>query len=461
MSYDGIVTKAVVKELRENLIGGRIDKVYQQEKDEILIHVHNKGTNYKLIMSSSSNNPRVYLTEYKKTNPPEPPMFCMLLRKHLIGGLVLNIEQFELDRVILLDVSAFDEFGQPSEKRLIVEIMGKHSNIILIDKKDLKIIDSVKRVYEDMSRIRQVLPGMHYSFPPLQNKINPLNSPRERFLDLIDSADKNLPIFKFFYFNYMGLSPLISREICFNSNIDIYRTIGSLYEKDIDDLYYAFDDLMAKIRNEAFKANYILDTRSLEIRAFHVMDINQFGQENKYFSESISLTLNNFYERKDIADRVNQKSQSIRKAIQVRLDRTLNKLAKQKEELDESRDRKKYKVYADLVSANLHRIPRGIDHATLENFYDENLTSLRIPLDIRLSPAQNAQKYYKRYSKLKNAYLLLMKQIPETEFEASYLENILFSIENSTEIEELEEIKEELVKENYIKANLKKKRRET
>ena len=460
MSYDGIVTKAVVKELEVNLVGGRIDKVYQQEKDEILIHIHNRGTNHKLVLSSSSNNPRVYLAKYTKSNPPEPPMFCMLLRKHLIGGTVLNVEQFQLDRVILLDISSFDEFGQPSEKRLIVEIMGKHSNIILIDKNSLKIIDSVKRVSENMSRVRQVLPGIEYEFPPLQNKVNPLNNTDEIFMNLLNAANKNLPIFKFFYMNYMGLSPLISREICFMSNTDILRTVGSLYEEDIKSIFNSFNSLVDKINKEDFNPNYILKEDGSEIIAFHVMDINQFGSKNKYFSDSISYVLNEFYKLRDTSDRINQKSQSIKKTIQVKLDRTLNKLSKQKEELIESKDREKYKVYADLISANLYKIPKGIDSISLENYYDENMREILVPLDIKLSPIQNAQKYYKKYSKLKNAHLLLNRQIPETENEISYLENILFSIENSTEIEEINEIKEELIKENYIKGNLKKKKKE-
>ncbi|WP_353093956.1 NFACT RNA binding domain-containing protein [Tissierella praeacuta] len=458
MSFDGIVTKAVVKELKEKLIGGRVDKVYQQEKDEILIHIHSKGTNYKLVMSASSNNPRVYLTEYSKKNPSEPPMFCMLLRKHLIGGIILNVEQFNLDRVIFIDISAVDELGQPTEKRIIIEIMGKHSNIILVDKSSFKIIDSVKRIYEDMSRVRQILPGMIYEYPPLQDKVNPLDVIKEDFFNLMDSENKNLPCFKFLYFNYLGLSPLISREICFDANIDIDRNLGSIYEKDKNSLYLSFNKFMNLVSKEEFTPISILDNNTGEILAFHVLELKQFGMGNKVFFDSISKLLDNFYRRKDILDRIGQKSQSIRKSIQVKLDRTLNKLGKQKEELLESQDREKYKVYADLISANLHTIPRGANNIELENFYDENLGKLKVPLDIKLSPVANAQKYYKKYSKLKNAHQLLLDQIPSTEDEISYLENVLMSIENSTEIEELDEIKEELISEGYIKGSIKKKK---
>lgn len=460
MSFDGIVTKAVVHELKDLVLGGRVDKIYQQEKDEILIYVHNKGINYKLVISASSNNPRIYLTQYSKKNPIAPPMFCMLLRKHILGGIILNIEQFNMDRVVFIDISAIDELGQPTEKRLIIEIMGKHSNIILVDKFSLKIIDSVKRVYEDMSRIRQILPGMSYEYPPIQDKINPLSNTKDEFFSLMGKSNNNLAIYKFFYFNYVGLSPLISREICFDAEIDIDRTIGSLEEDAKNSLFLSFEKFINQIEKNIFTPVTILSNNKSEILAFHALDINQFGSYNKTYNDSISKILDNFYRSKDTLDRIGQKSHSIKKSIQVKLDRTLNKLGKQKEELLQSKDREIYKIYGDLISANLHKIPKSIDKILLENFYDENMNELAVPLDIKLSPTANAQKYYKKYSKLKNAHLLLEEQIPDTKNEISYLENVLLSIENSTEIEELDEIKEELIKEGYIKGSIKKKKKE-
>ena len=181
MSYDGIVTRSVVNELQDALIGGRIDKVYQQEKDEILIKVYSRGENHKLVISANSSNPRMHLTKYSKENPKEPPMFCMLLRKHLIGGKVLNVEQSSMDRIVFIDISAQDELGQPTQNRIVIEIMGKHSNIILINKDDELIIDSVKRVYEDMSRVREIRPGIKYVSPPDQEKMNPLESCKDDF----------------------------------------------------------------------------------------------------------------------------------------------------------------------------------------------------------------------------------------------------------------------------------------
>lgn len=456
MSFDGIVTKSVVKELKDTLVGGRVDKIFQQEKDEILINIRSRGTNYKLIISASSNNPRFYLTEHSKVNPEAPPMFCMLLRKHLSGGTVLNIEQYSMDRIIFIDISSLDELGQSSEKRLIIEIMGKHSNIMLVEKSSLKIIDSIKRVTDHMSRVRQILPGIIYEYPPMNNKGNPLNTNSIEFQNFLKNEKTTTSLFKFLYFNYLGLSPLISREICFNAKLESKRTVESLHQEEIDRLYLSFKTLMDKVINEEFKPLYITTNNTTNIEVFYALDLNQFNDDNKTYICSISQLLDIYYKRKDIGDRIGQRSQSIRKTIQVKLERAINKLEKQKSELWESQNREIYKIYGDLISANIHNIKPGAELILLENFYDENMSLIEIPLDKKISPAQNAQKNYKKYSKLKTANSLLAKEIPETENEIIYLENVLMSIENSTEIKELNEIKEELMIEGYIKNTAKK-----
>ena len=450
MSFDGIVTNSVVSELSNSLVGGRIDKIYQPEKDELLLYVRNKGNNYKLLISSASNNPRIYITNAVKENPPTPPMFCMLLRKHLIGGTILNIEQFNLDRIISIDVSALDELGDPSEKTLVIEIMGKHSNIIFLEKESKRIIDSIKRVSFDMSRVRQVLPGNDYIYPPNKDKLNPLFTSKEEFINLLELEKDNTHIFKFFYFNYMGLSPLIGKEICYNSEIDIKRSIGSLTSVDYENLYNNFNKLMGKVLSKDFSPLYIKGEKS-EILAFYCLDIHMFGEANKVFLPSISRVLDVIYDSKDTFDRVSQKSQSIKKLISIKLDRSLNKFSKQSNELIESKDREKYKIYADLISANMHRIKAGVKSIDLENFYDEDMAELTIPLDEKLSAVQNAQRYYKKYSKLKSREELLKVQLVETKYEIDYLENVLISIEHSDEKSEIDEIRDELIKEGYIR----------
>lgn len=456
MSFDGIVTRSVVKELSDTLVGGRVDKIFQQEKDEILINIHSKGINYKLVMSASSNNARLYLTDYSKKNPESPPMFCMLLRKHLSGGTILNIEQYNLDRIVFIDVSSLDELGQASEKRLIIEIMGKHSNIMLIEKSTFKIIDSIKRVTEDMSRVRQILPGFTYDYPPMNDKINPIDATIEEFTGFIQNEKENTSIFKVFYFHYLGLSPLIGKEICYRATIDKKRTTNSLTNDEIIVLFLEFKGIMDLVKENIFNPLYINSKSTNEMLEFYALDLNQFDGENKEFTASISKLLDTCYQRKDIGDRIGQRSQSIRKTISVKLDRTINKLEKQKLELSESKDREMFKVYGDLISANIHNIGKGLENVELENFYDENLNLISIPLDKKISAALNAQKYFKKYSKLKNANILLLKEIPQTENEVVYLENVLMSIENSTEIKELNEIKDELIIEGYIKDSNKK-----
>lgn len=455
MSFDGIVTNSVVKELNEEILGGKIDKIYQQEADEILIQIRNKGKNHRLLLSASSNNPRIYLTEHSKENPSSPPMFCMLLRKHLTGGIILKIEQYEMDRIVFLDISSRDELGDFSEKRLIIEIMGKHSNIILLDKESLKIMDSIKRVPEHVSRVRQIYPGLVYENPPMGDKLNPLNLNKDSFIDLIDKEEKNLHVFKFFYFNLLGISPLIGREICSMANIDEDRTLNSLGNEDINQLYDSFNHLMAKVRNEEFTPLYI-KMKDKDIKAFHALKIEQFGINNIYYHDSISHILDTYYRNKDIQDRIKQKTQSIRKNIKNKLDRAQTKLEKQIIEINESKDREKYKIYGDILSANLHKIPKGLTEIDLENFYSEDLEAIKIPLDPKISPAINAQKYYKRYQKLKNANTLLIKQIRESKEEIEYLENVLFNIDSSREIFEIDEIKDELISEGYIKRSSKK-----
>ena len=328
--------------------------------------------------------------------------------------------------------------------------MGKHSNIIFLEKETQKILDSIKRVSFDMSRVRQILPGNTYIYPPDQDKLNPLMTSKEEFLNLIDTEKQKTQSYKFFYFNYMGLSPLISKEICFNADVDIKKAIGALSSEEIEALYESFYNIMKKVKSESFKPLYIKGNQE-EILAFYSLDLHMFGEENKVYLPTISEVLDTVYSSKDNFDRVSQKSQSIKKSIQIKLDRTINKLSKQENELLESKDREKYKIYADLISANIHNIEAGLDSISLPNFYDEDMESLKIPLDKKTSAPQNAQRYYKKYSKLKSGESLLNIQIKETKEEIDYLENVLISIEHSTEVDEIDEIRDELIKESYIR----------
>ncbi|WP_422485197.1 Rqc2 family fibronectin-binding protein [Gudongella sp. DL1XJH-153] len=450
MSFDGIVTRSVVSELNSILLGGRIDKIYQHEKDEMLIQIYSKGKNHRLLISASSNNPRIYLTSSPKTNPLSPPMFCMLLRKHLTGSIILDIRQRGLDRVVIFTLSGKDELGNPTERELIVEIMGKHSNIILIDKDSRKIIDSIKRIPAEISRVRQLLPGFDYSFIESEGKVDPLQSDQNDFYDHLDKANGSQKIFKFLYQSFTGLSPLAGREICSIAGLDSDRVILSLDDNDKNNLLNGLNQFIQKVKNEEFKPVYILKEEDSNVEAFYAFPLSQYRGMNQIETNSVSKMLDFVYNSRDTSDRVKQKSASLKKILHTKLERAQNKLSKQREELLNSKDREKYKVYADLIQSNLYRINKGLDQVILENFYDENLEKLKVPLDPKTSPAENAQRYYKKYGKLKTANQLLLAQIPETESEISYIEHVLVSLENATDVKELDEIKDELILEGYI-----------
>lgn len=456
MALDGIVLRAISFELNEKLLGGRIDKVYQPERDEIIVLIRNKGHNYKLLVSASSNNPRIHLTETTKSNPETPPMFCMLLRKHLQGGRIVNIEQVLLERILKIEIQNLDELGNISIKQLTVEIMGRHSNIILIDKSSNKIIDSIKRITPDISTVRQILPGLIYNLPPSQEKINPLDINKDIFFSSMDNTNDGTPVYKFFYKTYMGLSPLIAREICHRTDLNNSTLIGQLDENDKEQLFNSFKKIIEMVQKNQYTPNIVLDENSSKLLGFSVIDIQQYGSFPKKNYSEISNVLEEFYYKRDHLDRLKQKSSNLKKVITNKLERSINKLAKQKEELINAEKREKYKIYGDLLTANLYRIDKS-NQVELENFYSENIEKVVIKLDPRLSPAQNAQKYYKKYNKLKNAHEVVAEQIKKTKEEVEYLENVLLSIENCTTIEELEEIREELSKEGYIKLNRKNK----
>lgn len=461
MSFDGVVVKSVVFELYNLLNNGRIEKVHQPEKDELILSIRSNNANYKLLISASSSNPRVYVTEEAKSNPMTPPMFCMLLRKHIQGGKIIDIYQSSMDRVLYFDIQSLDELGILATKTLIVEIMGKHSNIILIDKYSGKIIDSIKRVPASLSSIRQVLPGLQYIEPPLQDKLLPNDITKDIFIKLIKNSERGMAVYKVLYSNIIGLSPLLTREICHRANLDGSFIVSQLDTNMIEDLYASFNNLYVSIYNNIFSPTIVKNKEGHEIIAFSTVDILQYGDLPKVHYKSINQLLENYYMTRDKLDRSKHKASDLRKSVSIKLDRALNKLAKQKEELLEAEKRETFKIFGDLLTANLHKIAKKQSEITLENYYTEELEKVSITLDPRLSPIQNAQKYYKKYNKLKNAYDLVSQQIVNTQEEVDYLENVLMSLENCTELREIEEIREELVSEGYVKrSSIKGKRKE-
>lgn len=449
MAFDGIVTGAIVQELKEKLTGQRIDKIYQQEKDEILLLIRKN----KLLISSSGSIPRIYFTAESKENPLSAPMFCMVLRKHLVGARINDIIQFGNDRVIRIDFDAKNDFSEVVKKSLIVEIMGKHSNIILIEE-DGTIIDSIKHVSEAMSRVRQVLPHLPYEYIEPTDKLEPKNVEYEEILELLNNAEGSKVISNFLFSSFIGFSKTVGLEICYRADVDPSYPTSALSDEEKKSLAKAAFELIQEVKNREYHnrvysdGDRIIDFHSIELKSLEGSDVKNFNTP----SEMLDFQ----YSKLDLNDRMGQKSQSIRKLISGKLTKLRSKEQNLASDLEESKDREQYKIYADLLSANLHQISGGMSSIVLNNFYSEDYEELEIPLDIKLSGPQNAQKYYKRYAKLKNAELEVAKQIEETVAEAEYLESILSAIELTENVQDIEDIKAELIEQGYIKRNQKK-----
>lgn len=458
MSLDGIVIKSLVNELNLKILNGRIEKIYQPERDEIILNIRNKGEKFKLLLSASSNNPRVHITESVKGNPLNPPMFCMLLRKHLQGGRIVNISQPSLERIVKIDIQSLDELGILSTKELIIEVMGRHSNIILIDKTSSKVIDSIKRITPDISSVRLILPGLEYKLPPTQNKINPLSINNDLLVGVIESHNKGDLLYKSIYKTFVGISPLIARELCWKAGIEPHIPIGALSNHHKEALTAVFDDLMESIKANIYTPTIIINEEDNKVTAFSAIDIKQFGDLSKHHFDSMSNVLEEYYVIRDRYERIKQKSIDFKKTISIKLERNQNKLAKQKNELLNAKKREKYKICGDLITSNMYKIEKGQKEIICLNYYSPTQEEITVALDPRLTPSQNAQKYYKRYNKLKTALSVVSDQIKKTLEDIEYLENILLSIQNCSEINELEEIREELIAEGYLKDKNKRKK---
>ncbi|MGL5315195.1 MAG: Rqc2 family fibronectin-binding protein [Peptostreptococcaceae bacterium] len=458
MALDGLVIHSIVNELSSKLLGGKVDKIYQPENDEIVLHIRNNKENYKLILSSSASNPRVYLaSNYKKENPISAPMFCMLFRKYIQGGNIVNVSQVGFERIIKISVESFDELKEKTTKDIIIEIMGRHSNIILAHSSDNKIIDSAKRIPPSISRVRQILPGHTYSLPPEQDKINPLNViSKDDFITALSGYSG--PIFKSIYSSFLGISPIISKEICFRSNIDENTIVSELSDEQFSSLYSVFTSLFIDMKNDNYNPCIVVDENLDKVVDFSCIELSLFKNLSYIHDDSMSKVLEDYYYTKDIKDRIHQRSSDLRKSISIKLDRLYNKLNKQEEELLESESADKYKINGELITSYIYMIEKGMDSVEVANFYDPNYETVTIKLNKNLTPSENAQKYFKKYSKMKTAKVEITHQIEISKEEIDYLENILLSIENCENLAELNDIREELSKVGYIKSSNKNKK---
>jgi predicted ribosome quality control (RQC) complex YloA/Tae2 family protein len=450
MPFDGVVVKSVVEELSALLIGGRIEKIFQPETDEIILNIRVKNQSLRLVLSANPSCPRIHVTDTQKENPINPPVFCMLLRKHLSGGKVIDVEFHDFERMISLHVESLTELGDLSIKRLIVEIMGRHSNIILLNSEG-KIIDAIKHVDNNISSLREIMPAKLYTTPPSQYKISPFSFNTDDFFNqAIDNPEiKNISIEKILLNNIKGFSPLLCREICWRSEIDSKTPLAEIKKDGLDRLKNVLKDTIQCIAASNYNPCIVFEDKTQQQPVdFHCLKISQYV--NVRHIPSINQVLDTFYLSRDNAERLKQKKSNLFSILHNNIQRCNKKLALQQEKLREVSDREKLKLYGELITANIHSIPLNVKSVSLLNYYSENNEYVEIPLNPNLLPQENAQKYFKRYAKAKNAFKFTSIQLQETIKELKYLESVQHLLESCATLQEIEEIREELVEQGYI-----------
>lgn len=445
MAFDGITIAAMVRELNNNLAGGRINKIAQPEGDELMITARGTEGQKRLLLSASASLPLIYFTEKNKVSPLTAPNFCMLLRKHIGSARIAGIRQPGLERVVEFDLEHLNELGDPCKKVLILELMGKHSNLIFCDDKNM-ILDSIKHVSSHMSSVREVLPGREYFITKTQDKWDPLTITQEEFLEHV--CKKPVSAAKALYSSLTGLSPVIAEELCYRASIDGNDAMLSLNEVSCLHLYHTLQRMMEDVKEGIFTPNIIY--RGEEPVEYGVFPFQQYGSEyHSVTFDSVSSMLETYYASKNILTRIRQKSADLRKIVQTALERNRKKLILQQKQMKDTSKKDKYKVYGELINTYGYNLPEGSRSLQALNYYtNEEIT---IPLDETLTPAQNSKKYFDRYTKLKRTEEALTTQIADTESEIEHLESISNALDIARSESDLSQIKEELTQYGYIK----------
>ncbi|AIM17646.1 MULTISPECIES: NFACT RNA binding domain-containing protein [Neobacillus] len=433
MSFDGLFTKSMADELKQQLKGGRINKVYQPYKNEIILTIRAAGTNHKLLLSAHPSYARVQLTNESFENPSEPPMFCMLLRKHIEGSILEDLYQIGNDRMIIFEIKGRNEIGDVSYKQLIIEIMGRHSNIILIDKTRNLILDSIKHISFAVNTHRAILPGQPYVFPPEQNKKNPFLANEEDVLRSIDfnagKLDQQLVN------HFAGVSPIFAKEVLYQSGLANRTTVPKTFIK-----------LVNKIKTGDLSPSIITNDGK---EAFYLFPLEHLKGEVKEFT-SLSEMLDRFYYKKAERDRVKQQGQDIERFITNEKEKNVKKIKKLEATLKEAEKADQFKHYGELLTANLFAVKKGMKEIEVLDYYDESGGMVVIPLDPRKSPSENAQKYFSKYQKAKNAVTITLEQIKKAQEEVAYFDNLLHQVQTASP-KDLQEIREELVEGGYLR----------
>lgn len=451
MAFDGITVANIVYELKNELKEGRISKIAQPETDELLITLKTPKGQKRLCISASASLPLIYLTDDNKPSPMTAPNFCMLLRKHIGSGRIVNITQPGLERIIHFEIEHLDELGDLCKKILIVEIMGKHSNIIFCNE-DLGIIDSIKHVSAQMSSVREVLPGRPYFVPDTMAKHNPLTITCEDFIS--DLQEKPMPLGKALYSTFTGVSPVVAEEICYVAGVESGITPKELSEDILTHVFHQFSIYFEQVTEGNFSPAIYSD--GAEPKEFSSLPLTHFNKYTRTEYDSISNVLETYYASKNALTRIRQKSTDLRHVVQTVLERNRKKYDLQAKQLCDTEKRDKFKVYGELLNTYGYNVEEGAKSMEALNYYTNEM--ITIPLDSTKTPKENAQKYFDRYNKLKRTYEALTELIQETQDDITYLESISTALDIAVSEDDLMQIKEELTEAGYVRRKFTKKK---
>ena len=444
MAFDGITIANIVTELNQTITGGKINKIAQPENDELIITIKNQRKQYRLFLSASASLPLIYLTETNKPSPLTAPNFCMLLRKHIGSGKIIAIEQPGMERIIRFTIEHLNELGDLCTKYLIVEIMGKHSNIIFCNEED-QIIDSIKHVSAHMSSVREVLPGRPYFIPETQSKLNPFVLTEEIFQEKIFPRPVNVA--KAIYTSITGISPLMAEEVCYRAGIDGGIPTDGLEDVERVHLAHTFLRMVDDIRDGHFEPNIIY--KGKEPVEFACFPLSQYQDYRAVSYPSIFPVLETYYAEKNIVTKMRQKKVDLRKIVQNALERNVKKYQLQQKQLKDTEKKEKYRVWGELLNTYGYEVEPGAKSMEALNYYTNEM--IQIPLDETMTPQENAKKYFDKYSKLKRTKEALDTLLQETGDEIKHLESIAASLDIASSEEDLVQIKEEMMEYGYVK----------
>ncbi len=448
MAFDGIAIASITKELNQHLTGGRIYKIAQPESDELLLTIKNNGGQYRLLLSADASLPLVYLTDKNKQSPMTAPGFCMLLRKHLQNARILDITQPGLERIIRIRLEHLNEMGDICQKTLVIEIMGKHSNIIFCSEN--MIIDSIKHISGLVSSVREVLPGREYFIPQTQDKQDPfafLDGGRtaQDFTEKLRSMP--MPLYKALYCAYTGFSPVMAQEICFRAGLDGDIPAASQTPEALERLYDTFLAVLKQTAAGDFRPNIIYEKKSPV--EFAALPLTLYQDRETVFFDSISEVLEHYYEEKNTLTRIRQKSADLRRIVQTALERNIKKYDLQRRQIKDTEKREKYRIYGELLNTYGYGAEPGAKSLEALNYYTDEM--ITIPLDDTLTPSENAKKYFDKYGKLKRTFEALSELTVEVKSEIEHLESIAAALDIALQEEDLVQIKEELIESGYIR----------